>query len=166
MYRHVIPQNISDNGDFFNGAIKKRNFYEAVALFLVGLLILKFALFAVPLIYKAIIFVFCPCLITVFALIGIGDQSLFECLGTIVKYKTTKDILHYSLHTDKDELSLSKKEAKEKEKVEKQELKKAKRKKSNKGKKDNSKKSSKNTNKKKKGKKKAVPKDDWDADFL
>lgn len=119
MYKHIIPQNISDNGDFFNGAIKKRNFYEGVAIFVVGIIILKFGLFAVPLIYRSIIFVFFPCLITVFALIGIGDQSLFECIGTLISYRTMKDILPYALYTDKDSLSEESKEAKMKEKKEK-----------------------------------------------
>lgn len=149
MYKHIIPKNISDNGDFFNGEIKKRNLYEAVGIFLVGLLIHKVAFFAVPFIYKTILFLIFVILPTAFAVVGINDKSLLEALGNIIRYYRMRDILPYSLQTDNDDVLLSKEDAKAKEKEERKALKRARKGKGEKTAKD----SKKDTDRKRSGRK-------------
>lgn len=97
MYRHAIPVNIQDNGNFGNGFLKKRNTVEAAIILGTMFLIFKYALAAVPFFLKTILFVSFAIMPAILAIIGIGNESLSEALITFRNYSKMKSMLPYSL---------------------------------------------------------------------
>ena len=122
MYKHIIPTNISDNGNIGNGFLKKRNTVEAITILIIMFIVFKYALFAVPFFLKTILFVTFALFPAIIALIGIGDESLLEALITYRAYSKTKDIIPYSLaaYGEEEKEPESRKERKQRKKEEKE----------------------------------------------
>ena len=118
MYRHIIPVNIMDNGNFAGGFLKKRNTVEAVIIAAVMLIIIKTLLFAVSFLVKTIIFVVLGIMPALLALIGVGDESLSEAFMTYIRYKKARDVLMYNLAAlaGEDEFEKKKKGGRKREK--------------------------------------------------
>lgn len=125
MYRHIIPVNISADGNLFGGLIKKRNAIEACLIALAGILFFKVFLYALPIIIKTALFVVIVLLPAVIALIGIDNQSVVEKIVSIISYKRKPKVYQYNIQTESyiEEPSflqrLFDKEAKDKAKAEK-----------------------------------------------
>ena len=127
MREHIIPINTGSNGNIAGGMLKKRNCFEAVVVLILGFLLFKVALFAVPFLIKTvlfIIFVGVPVGVTLF---GIGDNSLFEFLMIQIRYIRKRDMLPYKIQTfEEEEEKIGFFERRKLKKKEKKELKKAK----------------------------------------
>ena len=99
MLRHVIPVNVSSDGNLFGGIIKKRNALEAGIVLLLGIIFFKvFAI--IPLIPKIVIFFIVFLLPAGVAAIGINDQSVVEFLFLMFNYKRRSDIIPYQLQVE------------------------------------------------------------------
>lgn len=103
MAKHIIPVNISADGNLFGGAIKKRNAIEAAGILLIGVAILKFILFALPFIIKACVYFLISIVPAVLALIGIGDQSMLEWISNTRSYRKGKDVIPFLIPTQEEE---------------------------------------------------------------
>lgn len=93
---YFIPANVTDNGNVFSGNIKKKNAYEAAAVFTFGLVLSLLLLAFLPFIAKAIIitiFFMISCL----ALVGIRGQSLFEAILESFFFNKKKRVMKYRL---------------------------------------------------------------------
>lgn len=129
MYRHKIPVNVTDNGNFGNGYLKKRNTIEAAIIIFIMFLIFKYLLVAVPLFLKTVLFTTFALMPALIALIGIGDESVTEAIMTYRRYSKMEKVLPYSLtaqEVEEEKEKPSRKERREAKKAEKREKKAAK----------------------------------------
>lgn len=125
MYKHIIPVNISADGNLFGGIIKKRNALEASLVLLAGILLFKIFLFALPMMIKTALFILFVIFPAVITLIGINNQSVIELIILVISYKRKPEIYPYNIQTDASvepeptsflEKRAAKKEAKKKQK--------------------------------------------------
>lgn len=93
---YVIPANISDDGGFARGMIKKRNGIEAIVIFFIMLSIwfLFTAAFNVYIRFATFIFVIVP---PVIAIIGIKDKSLCEYILEVFSFKKKRRKMVYKM---------------------------------------------------------------------
>lgn len=91
---YPIPANYTDSGRLFGGLCEVRNTIEAAVLVvLIGYPELTWLHFALPL--KVIVMTITLLPLGVFALIGIGGESLLQYALHMVAYMRTKRVLHF-----------------------------------------------------------------------
>ena len=93
---YIIPANVTDNGNVINGNIKKKNAYEAAAIFVIGFLVSFLLLGFLPTIPKIIIMTFFfmfACL----AVVGIKGESLFETFLEAFFFRKKVRVMKYRL---------------------------------------------------------------------
>ena len=91
---YPIPANYTDSGRLFGGLCEVRNTIEAAVLVvLIGYPELAWLHFALPL--KVIVMTITLLPLGVFALIGIGGESLLQYALHMVAYMRTKRVLHF-----------------------------------------------------------------------
>jgi len=109
---HIIPVNVSQDGGWLGGMVKKRNAIEAFVVIMLGLLVCVAILGFLPALVRVIIFFILFMLPAVVAIVGINDQSASEYVITSIKYRNANDIVPYLIQTENapdEKLSLAQK---------------------------------------------------------
>lgn len=103
MPRHIIPVNIGDDGELFGGLIKKRNAIEAAGVALVMFFLFKLIFKSAPITVQAVAGILMIGIPGIITLIGFGNQSLLEAIGTFIRYRKQIDIIPYKIYSPLEE---------------------------------------------------------------
>lgn len=108
---YVIPPNITDNGNVFNGLIKKKNLFEAIIVASVGFLIWFFIKLFVSSVIVKVVLILPAVLLTLLTLVGLGESSLLEHMIEVSYFNKKKRIIKYKIPRRETEQKKKKKGA-------------------------------------------------------